>query len=278
MDKLPLNPIDLAVIAVVLISGVLAFFRGFVKEVLSIVGWVGAAFATLYLFTPAAPFARRYLSPTLLADAVTALAIFLVVLIVLSVISHAIAARVRDSALSALDRSLGFLFGLLRGAVLVTIAYLLVSWLVPIADQPQMLRQAKALPLVSTAGDLLLRILPPEARERVHSAVGTAGARAKDAADTARSLQHLTQPGGSASTPDSSGESGYKGDERRSLDNLIRNNQITGDERQMLENVIRNHQVTADQRQALENMIRNRQVPDDELRMLQGLLGNQRGQ
>jgi membrane protein required for colicin V production len=276
MDKLPLNPIDLGIIAVVLISGVLAFFRGFVKEVLSIVGWVGAAFATLYLFTLVAPFARHYLSPILLADAVTALAIFIVALIVLSVISHAIAARVRDSALSALDRSLGFLFGVLRGAVLVAIAYLLVTWLVPATEQPQMLRQAKALPLVSAASDLLLHILPPAARERVHNAVDTAGARAKDAADSARALQHLTQPAsGASSPPDSSGESGYNGPERRSLDNLIRGNQITGDERQMLENVIRSHQVSADQRQVIQSLIQNNQVTDDERRMLQGLLGNQ---
>ncbi|HUN50767.1 MAG TPA: CvpA family protein, partial [Candidatus Sulfotelmatobacter sp.] len=113
MDKLPLNPIDLGIIAVVLLSGVLAFFRGFVKEVLAIVGWIGAAFATLYLFTPLAPIARRYLTPALLADAVTALTVFIIAVIILSVISHAIAARVRDSVLSALDRALGFLFGIL---------------------------------------------------------------------------------------------------------------------------------------------------------------------
>jgi membrane protein required for colicin V production len=276
MDKLPLNPIDLAVIAIVLISGVLAFFRGFVKEVLAIVGWVGAGLATLYLFTAAAPFARRYLSPTLLADAVTAFAIFVVALIILSVISHAIARRVRDSALSALDRSLGFLFGVARGAVLVAIAYLLIAWLVPATEQPQMLRQAKALPLVAEASDLLLRILPPDARDRVRNAVGAAGAKAKDAADAARTLQRVTQPvGGSSSTPDSSGESGYNGSERQSLDNLIRNNQITGGERQMLENVMRNHQVTPDERQAIENMIQNNQVTGDVRRTLQGLIGSQ---
>ena len=277
MDKLPLNPIDLGIIAVVLLSGVLAFFRGFVKEVLAIVGWVGAALATLYLFTPLAPLARRYLTPALLADAVTALVIFVIAVIILSVISHAIAARVRDSALSALDRALGFLFGILRGAVLVAIAYLLLAWLVPAADQPQMLRQAKALPLVSRAGDLLVGLLPPAARERVRNAVGSAGARAKDAADTARAISHLTRPDGAA-IPDSAGESGYKGDERRALDNLIRNNQITGDERQMLETVIRSHQVTPEQRQTLENMLQNNEIPDSERRAIEALLGSQRGQ
>jgi membrane protein required for colicin V production len=279
MDKLPLNPVDLAIIGIVLISGVLAFFRGFVREVLAIVGWVGAAFATLYLFAPVAPLARRYLSPPLLADGITGAVLFIGTLLVLSIVSHAIAARVRTSALSAFDRSLGFLFGIARGAVIVAIAYMLVAWTVPTADQPQMLHQAKVLPLVSWAGDLLVGLLPPDARLRVRDAVGTAGARAKDAAAAARTINQLTEPGGDASAkPDSPGESGYKGGERRALDNLIRNYQVTGNERQMLENMLQNHQVTAEQRQMLENMLRNHQMSGDERRLLENMMRGQQGQ
>jgi membrane protein required for colicin V production len=278
MDKLPLNPVDLAIIGIVLISGVLAFFRGFVREVLAIVGWIGAAFATLYLFAPAAPLARRYLSPPLLADGVTSAVLFIGTLMVLYIASHAIAARVRASALSAFDRSLGFLFGVVRGAVIVAIAYLLVAWTVPAADQPQMLHQAKALPLVSMAGDLLVGLLPPDARKRVRDAVGTAGARAKDAAAGARTINQMTEPGDAAAKPDSSGESGYKGGERRALDNLIRNYQVTGNERQMLENMLQNHQVSPEQRQMLENMLRNHQMSGDERKLLENMMRGQQGQ
>lgn len=51
MSSLPVNIVDLIVIVVLLLSALLALFRGFVKEVLSIVGWV-AALAVTYFFFP----------------------------------------------------------------------------------------------------------------------------------------------------------------------------------------------------------------------------------
>ncbi len=61
-------------------------------------------------------------------------------LIVLSIITHLIARRVRRSHLGALDRSLGMVFGLLRGAILVCVAWLALAWTVPRDDYPTWLR------------------------------------------------------------------------------------------------------------------------------------------
>ena len=81
--------------------------------------WVGAAIATLYLFEFAQPVARTYIEVELIADIVAGVVLFVITLIVLSLISHALSRRVRDSALGPLDRSLGLVFGLARGAALV---------------------------------------------------------------------------------------------------------------------------------------------------------------
>src|SRR3546814_1784911 len=59
MDSLPINLADLIVIVVLLVSGVFAFVRGFVHEVLAIASWVGAAFVTLYAYPLVQPWVLR---------------------------------------------------------------------------------------------------------------------------------------------------------------------------------------------------------------------------
>ncbi|WP_119418031.1 CvpA family protein [Desertibaculum subflavum] len=224
MDSLPINLIDLAVIAILLISGFFAFVRGFVREVLSVAGWVGAGIITLYLFDPVRPHVRGLIPSPLIADIVTGAGIFIVALVVLSILSHYVAERVRDSMIGPIDRSLGFVFGLVRGAVLCAAAFLLFSWLVARDDRPQVIATARSLPLLEQGSNLLLRILPESARRETEKAVGTGSARVKDAAEGAEALRRA----GEAIRPpsaDTAGEKGYKPDERRALDNLIRGSQ-----------------------------------------------------
>lgn len=224
MESLPINLIDLAVIAILLISGFFAFVRGFVREVLSVAGWVGAGIITLYLFDPVRPHVRGLIPSPLIADIVTGAGIFIVALVVLSILSHYVAERVRDSMIGPVDRSLGFVFGLVRGAVLCAAAFLLFSWLVARDDRPRVIATARSLPLLEQGSNLLLKILPESARRETEKAVGTGSARVKDAAEGAEALRRA----GEAIRPpsaDTAGEKGYKPDERRALDNLIRGSQ-----------------------------------------------------
>ena len=101
--------------------------RGFTREVLSIVSWAAAAVAALY-FTP-----RSLADGSLLfhndglAQIGFAAGVFFVTLIVVSLITFRISDRVLDSRVGALDRTLGFIFGLARGFLLVAIAFILFS-------------------------------------------------------------------------------------------------------------------------------------------------------
>lgn len=221
-----MNGFDLAVIVAVLVSGLLALYRGFVKEVLAVAGWIGAGLAALYLFPPVQPLARQYISPNLLADAVAGIGLFIAALVALSLVSHALSARVRDSGLGPLDRALGFVFGLLRGAALVAVAWLVLLWVWPVQDHPPTLREARVVPLLEEGGELLLSLLPEGAEARSRAAVGRTSGRANDALEGLRAIEQLTKrPGAPISAPDTVTDSGYKGDERRALDNLFRSNQ-----------------------------------------------------
>jgi membrane protein required for colicin V production len=147
------------VVAVVGASAVFAVYRGFVAETLSIFAWAAAAFATLYFAPAAAPLLGNSMSPV--AGLVVAyIAVFLVVLIPLSFISARFAANVQQSSVGPLDRSLGAVFGIVRGLILISLAYILFTLIVPVKKQPAWVAQAWTLPLVQDTGDVLLSLVP----------------------------------------------------------------------------------------------------------------------
>ena len=106
MDSLPINTFDIIVLAVLLLSGVIAFARGMVKELLKLASWVGAGIAAFYGFAFARPYVRDFVPIEPIADGLAAVGIFLVTLVALSFLANVISSHVRDSGLSALDRTL----------------------------------------------------------------------------------------------------------------------------------------------------------------------------
>lgn len=198
MDALPVNAFDLVVIAVLLISAAIAFFRGFVHEVLAVAAWAGAALAALYGLPYLQPVAREHIPLTWAADAAAAAGIFLVVLLILALVTRALSQRVQNSALGALDRSLGFVFGLARGALIVAVAFLVLAWLWPEPDErPGWIREARSLPLVED-GAAMVRTLIPESldgeAERARTAARDAEEKARQAIELKNTYDRLTQP------------------------------------------------------------------------------------
>jgi membrane protein required for colicin V production len=222
MDNLPINLTDLAVLAVLLISGLLAFARGLVKEVLSVAGWIGAAFATLYLFPYARPYARQYTDIQIAADAATGLGLFVVSLVILSLLSHMIAKQVRASSISALDRSLGFLFGLARGAVLVAIAYLLLVWTIPPADHPPVIREARVIFFVEKTARILALMVPPETRARIEEVLDQNVPGSGSTKVNILNAPPAASNSASDSAADSGSETGYNPQIREGLERILR--------------------------------------------------------
>jgi membrane protein required for colicin V production len=218
MDVLGVNITDVAVVVIVLISGAIALVRGLVKEVLAIASWVGAAFATLYGFSYAAPYARKAVETPWVADLTAGGVLFIVTLFVLSLISHAISSRVKGSTMGVLDRSLGFVFGLLRGALLISLAYLAFSWVQPVKDQPEWLRAAKTMPLIERGADLIIILIPEKFLDRK---VGDKKALGGEALrlEAERVMRELTTSRPKSTTPE--GVSGYKNAERNEMNRLI---------------------------------------------------------
>ncbi|MCP5368144.1 MAG: CvpA family protein [Hyphomicrobiales bacterium] len=221
MDNLPFNLVDVAVIVALLISGVLAWTRGFVHEVLSVGAWIGAILATMYGFPYVQPYARQYIPHQLGADLAAGVVLFLVSLVVLSLVIRAVSKTVQASALNALDRSLGFLFGLLRGAFLVCLLYLGLVQVMPRAEQPAWLRDARVMPLVESGADILWALVPDQAKD--------AGAQARDRAqrqgeETLRQQSEKMIRDAISPRPkggDGDGQEGYGAKARREMERAI---------------------------------------------------------
>ncbi|MBX9701000.1 MAG: CvpA family protein [Acetobacteraceae bacterium] len=157
--------VDGVVLAVLAFSAIIAFFRGMVREVLGVGAWIGAVLAALVLRNDVAALFGDAIDPPWVAEAVAAAAVFLTVLIVLKVLIGAIANRVQDSMLGGLDRALGLVFGLARGAFLVIAAYILGGMLIPATEQwPPAVRDARFLPHVVEGAEWLAEQLPPGIR------------------------------------------------------------------------------------------------------------------
>src|SRR5213083_1949557 len=159
---MPITLLDMILIGVMLISALLAMIRGFMREVLSIAAWVIAAVATLYAYSKLLPYAKNYFNNDIIAAAAVIGGTFLLTLLVVSVITVRFSDMVLDSRVGALDRTLGFLFGLARGLVIVVVAFLFFAWLVPDRSQPEWVRSAKSRVVLQGTGDWLMSMLPDD--------------------------------------------------------------------------------------------------------------------
>ncbi len=152
--------LDLGLIAVVLISAFLAMLRGFTREVLAIASWGAAAVAAIYFHPLVLPYVKPYIAKDVVALAVAAAAVFFATLIVVWLITIKVSDAILNSKVGALDRSLGFLFGAVRGLLLCVIAFVFFNWLVPVQTQPGWVKTARMRPLLQATGDQLIALLP----------------------------------------------------------------------------------------------------------------------
>jgi len=165
--------VDGVVLAVLLLSAGLAYFRGAVREVLGIGAWVGAVVVAVLAEPTAKPLAERYVQPDWLATGIAIGVVFLVVLIILKILIHWIAGTVQRSALGGVDRALGLVFGLARGAFVVVLAYIVGGLALPITERwPDEVRQARSLPYAADGATWVVGKLPADFRPQLPGGTG----------------------------------------------------------------------------------------------------------
>lgn len=134
--------IDAVAAGVIVISAVLAYSRGFVRECLSILGWIVAAIVAFIFAPQAVPLAREipYLNTIIEGcepATITSFAlVFALALIIVAIFTPIFAGAVQRSVLGGVDQGMGFLFGVARGLLLVIVAFVVYDRVVVEANIP----------------------------------------------------------------------------------------------------------------------------------------------
>jgi membrane protein required for colicin V production len=154
-----MSTVDFFVVVVMILSVLLSVLRGFTREVLTIVGFVGSAVAVIYGLPIVGPmFEGMFKDPTT-AKIAAGLALGLGTLIVISVISHQIAKGINKVGLGMVDRTLGIAFGAARAALVLCLMYIGIRW-VSGGVMPVWITEAKSTPYIAQGSDKLVSILP----------------------------------------------------------------------------------------------------------------------
>ncbi|MCJ8322693.1 MAG: CvpA family protein [Rhizobiales bacterium] len=157
----PFTILDIALFFIVIISGLLAMTRGFLREFFSIVSWAAAVIAVVVLYFPLEAKAMDLITNDTVAKIALAATLFLGTLIAVSIVSYIITDKILDSKIGALDRTLGFIFGAVRGFLLVVACYLLL--LLFESDERKHFDEitgARSIGLIKDSSDILLDALP----------------------------------------------------------------------------------------------------------------------
>ena len=181
--------IDGIVAAVIVLSAILAYSRGLVRECMAIAGWVGAAILA-YIFAPRVeplikelPVVGTFLSESCELSIIAAFAaVFALGLVVMSLFTPLFSSAVQRSVLGGLDQGLGFLFGVVRGVLLVAVAFIVFDRAVA-ADTVPMVDTSRSARVFATFQDSLNKTVPEDAPgwivERYEELTGTCGAPAR---------------------------------------------------------------------------------------------------
>ena len=152
--------IDCLIVLVVVVSAGYAAWRGFIWETLTIFSWAAASIGCLYFGPYIIPLTRSLVGEGWLATLLGYASVFLAVFIPLAFISHRFSETVKNSPIGPLDRAAGVAFGVVRGLVILGLAYMAFTYFVPIRNQPGWLTEARLLPIVQTTADVMLSAVP----------------------------------------------------------------------------------------------------------------------
>lgn len=207
MVETSLNVFDLIVVAVVGLSAMLSFFRGLVREILSLGAWVGASIITLYAFPHVAEYLQPRVNNTMVASGLAAMGTFMGSLMIISVFNGLILKYVKTGAdVGLLDNALGLAFGAARGILLVSVGYFILTVVLREEDYPDWITHSITKPYVEKSATWIATIAPAYLDE-ISPLQGKGKDSGADGYGKPNALQRMINDSGGDDDGDSSGGS-----------------------------------------------------------------------
>ena len=155
------NGIDILIISIILISSIVAAFRGFVKEIFSLFSWIFSIIISFHFFTDFKIILAEYVNQKIIIDVIAFGLPFLISLFICHLISRWLSPKFNTSEVLFFDKFIGFIFGGFRGIFIVVLLFLGFKYLVGV-NLPEWLIEAYSFPYLDTIGNILKEILVDE--------------------------------------------------------------------------------------------------------------------
>lgn len=222
--------IDVLVGAVLLISLLISFFRGFIREVLTIFGLAGAVFGAIMLgpildpvlfsmlADPAAEEPQKLFGVVPMSLVATILAyggVFVILMIILSLISHVLSSAAEKIGLGSLDRTLGAIFGLLRGILLLGLLYLPFHSLMDDEQKEAWFGNTATHPYLEWTASAIDSFIPKADEEAIEEI------KIEGQENIERIIKDAQPDRGDEEESEDDKKSGYEKDNRKNLNSLI---------------------------------------------------------
>lgn len=157
---MPFTAVDILIFAIMLLSGLFALLRGFVREVVTIVTWVGSAFVALQMLTVLGPSMHNLITKPIVADIVTFTIPFALMLYILTWAGNKVVLKLSGKEPGPVDGTAGFFFGIGRGFILVTIGFFLYDLIWAPKTSPDWLAEAQFEPVIVDSTNFYYSLFP----------------------------------------------------------------------------------------------------------------------
>lgn len=209
-----INIFDAVVIGIMLMSCMLACFRGIVREILSLSAWIGAGLVTIYYFPQMTEKLQPHFKSQTVAAGFATLGLYIAALICFSMLNMIILKFVKSgSDVGFVDNFFGFLFGIFRGAFILSLGFFIITVVLPNEEEyPLWLEKSLTRPYLEKGAVALLEVAPDYLKD-----ISSLQKKA---------LKAVQKPSdGTYYDPDAATESGYSDDANKGIDRLIDSNE-----------------------------------------------------
>ena len=149
---------DVIILVLILISALFAFFRGFSLELLSISVWIISFFGSYAYGNNLVNFFNKIVNNILISTVISYVLAFLIIFIIFSFLTRKFSVFIKDSYVGLIDKSLGFIFGILRGYVIVSLCFFLFDYFYN-GKRLEFIDNSKIIPVIKITNNEIFRFL-----------------------------------------------------------------------------------------------------------------------
>ena len=149
---------DVIILDLIFISALFAFFRGFSLELLSISVWIISFFGSYAYGNNLVNFFNKIVNNILISTAISYVLAFLIIFVIFSFLTRKFSVFIKDSYVGLIDKSLGFIFGILRGYVVVCLCFFLFDYFYN-GKRLEFIDNSKIIPVIKITNNEIFRFL-----------------------------------------------------------------------------------------------------------------------